>query len=376
MMEQSSAHALCTIKPLPGIQQLKPYLPGKPIDELERELGISNIVKLASNENPNGPSPIALATAIQHLTELTRYPDGIGFYLKNALAHHLSIDTECLTLGNGSNDVLEMIARTFITSEDEVIFSEYAFAVYGLVTQALNAKSVMTKAKDWGHNLNAMLHAITEKTKIIFIANPNNPTGTYIPHHEIKAFLDQVPTHILVVFDEAYHEYQIQQDYQSALTWLNEFSNLIITRTFSKAYGLAALRVGYGISHPTIADYINRIRQPFNVNAIAQAVATAVLDDAFYLEQSIQHNATGLKMLTTGIEKLGLQYIPSVGNFMCIDFNQSAGNIYQALLQKGIIVRPVANYNMPNHLRVSVGTTEENQVFLNALEEVINDGVS
>lgn len=363
------------IEPVVGVQQLKPYQPGKPIEELERELGISPIIKLASNENPLGPSPIALSTAMQQLTEMTRYPDGTGYYLKEALSHHLSVSTDQITLGNGSNDVLELVARAYLAEGDEVIYSEHAFAVYGLVSQAINANRVVTPAKGWGHDLDAMAAAVSVNTKMIFIANPNNPTGTYLTAEEIKAFLAKVPPHVIVVMDEAYHEYQTQADYQSAINELKQFPNLFITRTFSKVYGLAAIRVGYSVSSAEIADNLNRIRQPFNVNSVAQAVATTVLEDEFYLEQSIQANQNGLQQLYQGFEGLNLSYIPSVGNFVCVDFDENAMPYYQALLKKGVIVRPIANYNMPNHLRVSVGTEAENQQFIHALSEVMNHGI-
>ena len=350
---------------LPNITALKPYQPGKPIEELERELGLSNIIKLTSNENPLGPSKSALNAIVQASKELTRYPDGNGFSLKAALAKHVQLTSDQITLGNGSNDVLELLARTFVSSNDEVIFSQYAFAVYPLVTQAIGAKAVIAPASDFGHDLDAMTTLISEKTKLIFIANPNNPTGTALAPKQVETFLKQVPESVIVVLDEAYVEYTTQQF--NTVAWLAGYPNLVITRTFSKAYGLAALRVGYSLSSPEIADCLNRIRQPFNVNSLALVAAVAALADKDYVEQSRQLNEAGLKQYVTGFEQLGLTYIPSKGNFITVDVKRNADSIYQSLLQQGVIVRPIANYGLPQHLRISVGLEEENQRCLDAL---------
>ena len=350
---------------LPNITALKPYQPGKPIEELERELGLSNIIKLTSNENPLGPSKSALNAVVQASKELTRYPDGNGFSLKAALAKHVQLTSDQITLGNGSNDVLELLARTFVSSNDEVIFSQYAFAVYPLVTQAIGAKAVIAPASDFGHDLDAMTTLISEKTKLIFIANPNNPTGTALAPKQVETFLKQVPESVIVVLDEAYVEYTTQQF--NTVAWLAGYPNLVITRTFSKAYGLAALRVGYSLSSPEIADCLNRIRQPFNVNSLALAAAVAALADKDYIEQSRQLNEAGLKQFVTGFEQLGLTYILSKGNFITVDVKRNADTIYQSLLQQGVIVRPIANYGLPQHLRISVGLGEENQRCLDAL---------
>lgn len=350
---------------LPNITALKPYQPGKPIEELERELGLSNIIKLTSNENPLGPSKSALNAIVQASKELTRYPDGNGFSLKAALAKHVQLTSDQITLGNGSNDVLELLARTFVSSNDEVIFSQYAFAVYPLVTQAIGAKAVIAPASDFGHDLDAMTTLISEKTKLIFIANPNNPTGTALAPKQVETFLKQVPESVIVVLDEAYVEYTTQ--HFNTVAWLAGYPNLVITRTFSKAYGLAALRVGYSLSSPEIADCLNRIRQPFNVNSLALVAAVAALADKDYIEQSRQLNEAGLKQYVTGFEQLGLTYIPSKGNFITVDVKRNADSIYQSLLQQGVIVRPIANYGLPQHLRISVGLGEENQRCLDAL---------
>lgn len=354
-----------------GVQKLSPYIPGKPVSELERELGISNIIKLASNENPLGPSEKAIAAIQSALPELTRYPDGNGFELKKALADKLQVNTNQITLGNGSNDVLEIIARAFLDTSSEAVFSEYAFAVYPIVTQAVGAKAVVTPAKNWGHDLAAMAAAITERTKLIFIANPNNPTGTWFTQAEWEAFLAAVPERVIIVLDEAYIEYADSGDAIDGAAYLSQYPNLIVSRTFSKAYGLASLRVGYCASNADIADVLNRVRQPFNVNSLALAAAVASLADADYLKRSRQINDAGMQQLVDGFRALQLSFIPSGGNFVCVDVEQAAGPIYQALLKEGVITRPVSNYGIPNHLRISIGLPEENQRFLAALKKVL-----
>jgi histidinol-phosphate aminotransferase len=363
---------------VPGVRSLKPYQPGKPIEELQREYGLSEIIKLASNENPLGPSPMAIKAIQKEIDDLARYPDGNGFALKTKLSEKLRVNTNQITLGNGSNDILEFVARTFVQPAKEVIFSEYSFAVYPLVTQAIGATPRVVPAKNWGHDLQAMLEAITGNTRLIFIANPNNPTGTWLTRNELLEFLKQVPEHVLVVLDEAYFEYAQHEitgltDFPDGVQLLSEFENLIVTRTFSKAYGLAGLRAGYGLSNKTIADLLNRVRQPFNVNSLALAAATAALDDTEHLEQSIQVNKDGLNELTSAFDTLGLSYIPTAGNFISFDLDQPAEPINQALLTRGIIVRPIANYSMPNHLRVTIGTQVENAYFIQALTEILKN---
>ncbi len=350
---------------LPNITALKPYQPGKPIAELERELGIKNIIKLASNENPLGPSEAVLAAIATATKDVTRYPDGNGFSLKAAIADKYQLDHHQITLGNGSNDVLELLARTFVSAQDEVIFSQYAFAVYPLVTQAIGAKSVIAGAKDYGHDLDAMQRLVTGKTKLIFIANPNNPTGTHLSSEALLTFLDQTPENIIVVLDEAYVEYTTQTS--NTVDWLRRYPNLVITRTFSKAYGLAALRVGYSLSSPAVADVVNRIRQPFNVNSIALAAATAALGDHDYIAQTKQANELGMQQFELGFQALGLDFIPSKGNFICVGVKTKAETVFHSLLQQGVITRPVGNYGLPQHLRISIGHESENQRCLDAL---------
>ncbi len=356
-----------------GVAGLQPYHPGKPIEELQRELGLDEIIKLASNENPLGPSQNVL-DAIASTKDLSRYPDGNGFNLKKALANKHNVEPDKITLGNGSNDVLEMVARAFVTNEHQVIYSQHSFAVYPIVTQAVGAEHVVVPANEWGHDLAAMANAITDKTKLIFIANPNNPTGTWISSVDLRNMLESVPEHVIVLVDEAYFEYAIgEENYPDSSCWLNDFNNLIVTRTFSKAYGLAGLRIGYGISHPDIANLLNRVRQPFNNNSLALIAAEAAIQDKQYIDRSVEVNHSGMKQLVLAFDDMGLEFIPSKGNFICVDFEQPADDLYQDLLEAGVIVRPIANYGMPNHLRISIGTESENSRFINELAKILSN---
>lgn len=355
----------------PGVQKLSPYQPGKPVDELKRELGLSDIIKLASNENPLGTSPAALEAIRNELKECARYPDGNGFVLKDAIHRSFGFAPSQITLGNGSNDILELIARAFLREGDEAIYAQHAFAVYPLVVQAIGATGVEVPAKNWGHDLPAMARAITPKTKVIFIANPNNPTGTWFEKADFEAFLTEVPAHVLVVLDEAYVEYVTEVGALNGFDFVAHHANVIVSRTFSKAYGLASLRVGYAIAHPDVTNVLNRVRQPFNVNSYALAAAAAALFDEDFVRQSRELNAAGMKQLEDGFRAQGLGYIPSRGNFICVELGRPGLPVFQALLQKGVIVRPVANYGMPNHLRVSIGLPEENARFLTTLQQVL-----
>jgi histidinol-phosphate aminotransferase len=359
--------ALCA----PGLAGLTPYVPGKPVSELERELGIRDSIKLASNENPLGPGQKAREAASATLAELGRYPDGGGFELRRALAEHHRVDAAAITLGNGSNDVLDLVVRTFLQPGVESVFSEHAFAVYPISTQAVGATARIAPAKDYAHDLDAMRTLVNARTRVVWIANPNNPTGTWLPSGALHVFLDSLPENCVAVVDEAYTEYVQEPDYPDATSWLDEFPNLIVTRTFSKVHGLAGLRVGYAISDPRIADLLNRVRQPFNVNAPAQAAAIAALGDTAHVQASVALNDAGLAQLTAGFERLGLSYIPSVCNFITVDPGRPAGPVHGALLRAGCIARPLANYGLPNHLRVTVGLERENARFLSALEAVL-----
>ena len=348
------------------ILNLKTYKAGKHISQLKREMGLKFIIKLASNENPLAPGE-KVVQAINNATKnIRRYPDSNGFKLKRALSKHLDIKADNITLGNGSNDVLELIARAYVcTKSDEVIFSQYAFLVYSLITQALGAKAVVTKANNFAHDLDAMLFAISKRTKVIFIANPNNPTGTLLTEEQIDNFLLKVPKNIIVVLDQAYFEYLNIVD--NAFKYLAEFANLIITRSFSKAYGLAGLRVGYALSSSQIAYYLNCIRQPFNVNSIALAAATAAIDDKDYLKRSIDFNNKCLAQLASGFDKLGLSYIDSHTNFIAVKVGH-ARETYKRLLAKGFIVRPI---EIDGYLRVSIGSVKEINGFIKALGAVL-----
>jgi histidinol-phosphate aminotransferase len=364
---------------VPGVQHLKPYIPGKPIEELERELGITNSIKLASNENPLGPSPKALAAAQAVLNTIHHYPDGSGHKLSLALAAKHGVDPRCITLGNGSNDVLALMAHAYLSSNLGAVYSEFAFAVYPILVQAINAEHQVATAlpKDhatmpYGHDLDAMKNKITKTTRLIFIANPNNPTGTWLDAEELESFIKSVPDNILVVLDEAYYEYMPDDLKPDTNRWLKHYPNLIVTRTFSKIYGLAGLRIGYAVSHPDIADVLNCVRQPFNTSLPAQAAALAALDDLGHLGRSVQMNTNGLNQLADGFKHLDLLFITSIGNFVTVDMNRDAAPIYEAMLREGVIIRPLAIYNMPHHLRITVGSREQNERCLKALEKVLH----
>ncbi|MCW8824815.1 MAG: histidinol-phosphate transaminase [Gammaproteobacteria bacterium] len=353
-----------------AVSSLRPYQPGKPIEELEREYGVTNIIKLASNENPFGPSRAAKKAMTTALENIWLYPDGNGFELKAALAKKHSVDPAQITLGNGSSDPLAFILGALVQPGDEVLYSDHSFAIYPLITQAIGGVGVSAPAKDWGYDLDAILERITARTKVIFIANPNNPTGTWLNKNVLLTFMQQVPEQVVVVVDEAYYEYAVDlagDEFPETIPWIEQFPNLMVTRTFSKAYALAGARVGYSISHPQIADLMNRIRPPFNVNSVALAGAEAALTDIEHLMESIVMNTTGMAQIEKGVKALGLDYIPSIGNFISVDFGQPAEPIYEALLRHGVIVRPVANYAMPNHLRITVGRPDDNQRLLEGL---------
>jgi histidinol-phosphate aminotransferase len=361
----------------PGVRGLRPYEPGKPVEELERELGISGAIKLASNENPLGPSPDVLVAMQAACNTVTRYPDGNGFALKSALAHRLGVEQGQITLGNGSNDILELIARAFVMPDNSVVFSQHAFAVYPIVTQAVGAQAVIVPAKDWGNDLDAMAAAIRDDTRLVFIANPNNPTGTWLAGNALRDFIRSLPEHVIVVVDEAYFEYANASHtgaigYESMLAEMETCPRLVVTRTFSKAYGLAGLRVGYGVSGTAVADYLNRVRQPFNLNSIAEAAAVAALADEHHLQNSIDVNSAGLAQLTAAFEAMSLAYINSAANFISVEVGEDGRAVYDKLLREGVIVRPVDNYAMPRHLRITVGTRDENARVIDALRKVLD----
>src|SRR5438445_5072687 len=356
------------------IRAIAPYQPGKPISELAREMGLDEkkIIKLASNENPLGVSPKARAAIKKALPELGRYPDGNAFELKAALARRYGVPEECIVVGNGSNDLLEMAAGVFLSPGRAAVYSQHAFAVYPLATQARGAKGIVVPAQNYGHDLQAMLAAITAETRVVFIANPNNPTGTFVPGAELEDFLARVPRDVAVVVDEAYSEYLPPNLRYDSVAWLKKYPNLVLTRTFSKVYGLAGLRVGFGLMHPHVAELLNRVRQPFNVNSLALAAALAALEDRKFVAKSYKMNRAGLAQLERALRTLGLETIPSCANFVTFRVSR-ARTVYERLLRRGVIVRPLAGYEMPDHLRVTVGTPKENEKFLKALTAALDD---
>jgi len=372
-----------------NVRSLSPYVPGKPIEELQRELGLTDIIKLASNENPFGPSPLALASMQAALADTWLYPDGSGHALKQKLSAHLGVSTAQITLGNGSNDVLVLLAEAFLKPGLEAIYSQYAFAVYPIAVQATGATGVVTPATPadtgmphssmppssmpMGHDLAAMARAITANTRLVFIANPNNPTGTWVPAQALRDFIARVPPHVLVVLDEAYFEYAFGSytgdlALQDGIQWLDEFPNLVVVRTFSKAYGLAGVRVGYAVSHASVADMLNRVRQAFNVSVVGLAGATAALDDKAHLEKVVGVAVAERSRVAARLAQLGTVVLPSAGNFLMLHAGANASERFDALLRRGIIVRPVSNYQLPEHLRVTLGTAEQNDRFLRAWE--------
>jgi histidinol-phosphate aminotransferase len=362
----------------PGVQKLQPYQPGKPVEELERELGIGNSIKLASNENPLGASKKALQAIERHYTDIHSYPDGSAYRLADRLAEKYGLEPACLTFGNGSNDVLELVARAFLTPGHSAVYSQYAFAVYPIVVQAIGAEARVAPACDeshpsmpLGHDPEALLGSIDNTTRVLFIANPNNPTGTWMDVETVRALLERIPETVIVVLDMAYLEYMDDALKPDISDLLASYRNLVITGTFSKVYALAGLRIGYGLSHPEIADLLNRVRQPFNTNLLAQAAALAALDDEAHIRASIEMNREGKLLLQDAITRLGLSCLPSMGNFLTVNFRRDAMPVYDALLQKGVIVRPLANYDMPDYLRITIGTPEQNNRLIETLSGVL-----
>ena len=356
-----------------SIAALQPYKPGLPMEDLARRHGFAEdgIVKLASNENPRGPAPAVRRRISAALAGLGRYPDGNGHYLKQALAAHHDIEPNRITLGNGSNDVLEIAAKAVLEAGSEAINSAHGFIVQYLATIGCGAALVTAPALRYGCDLDAMLARVTQRTRLVFIANPNNPTGSWVDETALTDFLQRLPQRIWVVLDEAYFEYVSHPDYPDGRALLDAYPNLIVTRTFSKAHALAGLRIGYGLSSPQMADLMNRARQPFNVNALALAAAETALGQADFLAESAALNRDGLATLAAGLGRLGLAPLPSLGNFLCVDLQREAGPVFAALLKAGVIVRTVAEYGLPSHIRVSVGLPQENERFLAALEAVL-----
>ncbi|HSG29925.1 MAG TPA: histidinol-phosphate transaminase [Thermodesulfobacteriota bacterium] len=360
------------MKPNEYVRDLVPYLPGKPVEELQRELGITGAIKLASNENPVGASPKALKEVASKLSDINWYPDGDCFHLKNELSKKLGFQNENIVVGNGSNDIIEIAARTFMKPGDEAVMGEYAFIVYPLVTKAIGADAVISPMPDLIHDLRDMYKRITDKTKMIFIANPNNPTGTMVNRDEMEWFLQKVPDDVLVLVDEAYFEYVNDKNYPNTLEYLSNRPSLITVRTFSKIYGLAGLRLGYGISSEQIISYMNRVREPFNVNSLAQSAGVAALNDKEHVDNSNKINSEGRKYLIKELEKIGIEYYDSYTNFILIDLKRDPMAVYNELLKLGVIVRPVGGYGLKTHLRVTIGLLEQNIRFIKSLKKVLD----
>ena len=354
----------------PNIRHIRPYVPGKPVEEVERQLGIS-AVKMASNENPLGPSPVALEAIRQHLSQTHRYPIGDGFYLRRKLAERLGVSMEEIILGGGSTDIIELVARTFLTSADDVITSRHSFVMYTLAVQEMNSLMIYVPLKHDTYDPDAILDALTPRTKVIFLANPNNPTGTMVKATAIDGFLEHLPRHIIVVLDEAYYEYVQDPEYSHSLEYVRQKRNVIVLRTFSKIYGLAGLRMGYGIAHPDFITCLNKVRSPFNTTSVAQAAALAALDDEEHVRKSIESNRAGYTQLTREFSRLGVRFVPSVTNFILVDVRQDCMELYQKLLQHGVIVRPLKSSGYSTALRVTIGTQCENEKLIRALEETL-----
>lgn len=356
-----------------SVISIKPYEPGKPIEEVARELGMpeSDIVKMASNENPLGPSPLGVQAIKECADRVNLYPDGSCYHLKRDLAEHLDVKPENLMFGNGSNEVLQIIVDTFLEPDDEVIYARQAFAIYNLVTKVVGATAVVVDLKDYAHDLNAMADRITDKTKLIFVANPNNPTGVMVTADQVDLFMKRVPEDVLVVFDEAYYEYVEREDFPQTLDYVRDGRTVITLRTFSKVYGLAGLRIGYGISRPDIIEVMNKVRQPFNINTVAQAAARASLQDKNHVAEGVKINREGKEYLYGEFRRIGLDFVPTETNFILIHLDRPGAEVMSQLLKEGVIVRPMIGYEFPNSIRVTIGTLEQNKRLISSLEKVL-----
>ncbi|MGC8785517.1 MAG: histidinol-phosphate transaminase [Armatimonadota bacterium] len=355
----------------PNVLELEPYSPGKPIEEVKRELGLTDVVKLASNENPLGPSPRAVEAAVRAMQSANLYPDGSCFELRQAVAKHVQVPPECLLFGNGSDELIHYIGLTFLMPGDEVITGHPSFVRYEAAAKLNNAPLHLVPLREHRFDLPAILARVNERTKLIFIANPNNPTGTIVTADEVDAFMNNLPEHVVVVWDQAYQEYVSCPDYPDTLQYVREGRNVVVLRTFSKAYALAGLRVGYAIARPDIIDAMNRVREPFNVNSVAQAAALAALHDQEHLRKAVELNRQGLEYLYRHFERLGLTYVRSEANCVMVDLGRDSQPVFQALLRKGVIVRTGHIFGLPTYLRITTGKREENERFICALEEVL-----
>lgn len=356
----------------PELASLKPYPPGKPIEEVQREHGIKEVTKLASNENPYGPSPLAMKAVAAHLQEMHLYPESGCYYLREKLAKRLHVAPEKLFFGNGSDEIVALMTTAFLGADTNIVCSEHTFVRYEMGAMAMGADVRRVPLKDWRHDVDALLAAITPQTRMVFIANPENPVGAAIPEAEVRRLVEGVPANVILVLDEAYYEFaRVWSEYPETLPWLEEFPNVVVARTFSKAYGLAGLRVGYAVGDPEIWHVVDRIRPPFNVSRVAQEAALAALDDEAHLTRTVDGNRAGLEYLYGEFERLGLEYVPSYANFVLVDMKRPATAVYDLLLQRGVIVRPMGIYHLPEHLRMSVGLPEENKILVEALNEVL-----
>lgn len=357
----------------PGIQSISAYQGGRPVEEVQRELGLTDVIKMASNENPLGPSKRAVDAMAEAVASVHFYPDGNAYYLKNAVAEFHDVAPEQLLFGNGSSDVLQILGETYIAAGDHIVFPEQSFVVYSLISAIFDARTTTTPLTNDGYDLATLAAAVTEDTKLVFVANPNNPTGTYVTKRELDTFFDAIPASVMVVLDEAYFEYIDRDDYPDGLDYLRAGRNVIVTRTFSKAYGLAGLRVGYGVASPEVIEMMNRARPPFNVNSLAQTAARAALEDVTHVERSRALTLAGMETLTAGVTKLGLSFVPSVANFLLVHLGRDGQQVTEALTRHGVIVRPMGGYRYPRSVRVTVGTATQNERFLGALAEVLQE---
>lgn len=354
-----------------NIKNLNPYIPGKPTEELERELGIKESIKLASNENPLGPSPKALSRIVSEIPKINLYPDGSGYYLRKKIAEKFNWDINGVILGNGSVDIIELAVRTFCEKGDEVLIPASSFIMCKLVAMSVGTKLIEIPLKNYSYDVDGIVNAINKDTKIVYIDNPSNPLGTYIPKEGWKKIIETLHSNVLFIADQAYFEYIDKDDYPNAFDDLKNGANVLVLRTFSKIYGLAGLRIGYGLSKEEVIGYMNRVRSPFNTNSLAQIGAIAALDDVEFVEKSKKLNQEELQFLTEELKKRGLYVVPSVTNFVLVDFKKDSIEIYNKLLKEGVIVRPIKNYNLPTCLRISIGKREENLKLIKALDKIL-----
>lgn len=358
-----------------SVLNIKPYVPGKPIEETKRQLGLKKVIKLASNENPFGASPKALQAVKKCFREINRYPDARGFYLKNGLARHFGLTGDNFTLGNGSDEIIDILIKVFVEPDENIVTSDMTFLEYEIIAQINNRKVKKAPLRDFKYDLAAILKLIDKKTKLVFIANPNNPTGTYINKYETENFLKALPRQVIVVFDEAYDAFIDVDDYPDSLSLLKKKKRVIILRTFSKAYGLAGLRLGYAIAQPELISYMERVRQPFNVNILAQAAGLAAIDDRDFLEKTRRLTLEGKNFLYQELSKMNLTYAPSVANFILIDVKMDGKKVFEAMLKLGVIVREMSQYGLKNFIRLTIGSPRENQISMRALKKVLSPAI-